>query len=98
MSVEEYAKEHDQMEAPPICRTAPYGRDCVNCGESDTDHFIDEKIQSQIDGGDTWLSQGLEKYYADPGYSNDEVKILAGIAKYLKALVLIESEKLRRGK
>ena len=55
--------------------------------ETDTDRFLAEKVWPEVDEGNVWLSNTDRPW--SPQYA---------IAKYLKALVEIEAEKLRRGK
>ena len=63
MSMDEYHKKHpDQLEAPPICRTAPMGRDCVRCDGWATKEDIEEK--GYLPGshpGMTWTPEWQKK-------------------------------------
>ena len=61
------------------------------------DRFLDEKVQPEVEAGDTFLTTADGR----PSWSAPQMKMSesqTAIAHYLKALVEIEMERLRRGK
>mgnify|MGYP001578728801 CR=1 FL=1 len=59
------------------------------------DHFLAEKVQPEIEKGDVRLHEAKE---LELHWEAKQYKVQLGIGNYLKALVLIEEERLRRGK
>lgn len=77
----------DGMDGVPNDTGQPFFR-------SDADRFLSEKVQNHIDLGDSSLR-------CAPRMDHKEMignTYLDAIAHYLKALVLIEEEKMRKGK
>ena len=59
----------------------------------DTDRFLREQVEPLIKDGDSWLTLGKAN---DKDGKWDTLYQQRAIARYLKALVLIEQERLRR--